>query len=80
VLFRQHDKENLLRRSNGSAFAGLVVLALAISSALLLVVDVLFSRTQAWATAGAVGALLLWWWLLVPLWQRSRNEQDAPDD
>ena len=80
VLFRQHDKENLLRRSNGSAFAGLLVLALAISSALLLVVDVLFSRTQAWATAGAVGALLLWWWLLVPLWQRSRNEQDAPDD
>ena len=56
--------------------AGLVVLAVAICSALLLVVDVLFSRTQAWLTTGAVAALLLWWWVLVPLWQRSRNVQD----
>jgi uncharacterized protein involved in cysteine biosynthesis len=79
VLFRQHDKENLLRRSSRSAFAGLVVLALAISSAILLVVDVLYSRTQAWATAGAVATLLLWWWVLVPFWQRGRSTQDDPD-
>jgi hypothetical protein len=72
VLFRQHDKENLLRRSNRSATAGLIVLALAISSAILLVVDVLFSAMQAWVTAGAVAALLMWWWVLAPLWQRSR--------
>ena len=80
VLFRQRDKETLLRRGNRSAFAGLVVLAVAICSALLLVVDVLFSRTQAWLTTGAVAALLLWWWVLVPLWQRSRNVQDDPAD
>jgi hypothetical protein len=80
VLFRQEEKEALLHRSNRSAFAGLVVLALAISSAVLLVVDVLFSRTQAWITAAAVAALLLWWWLLVPFWQRARNEQQRPDD
>jgi hypothetical protein len=76
VLFRQEDKEGLLRRSNRSAFGGLMALALAICSALLLVVDVLFSRTQAWLTAGVVAALLLWWWVLVPFWQRSRNTQD----
>jgi hypothetical protein len=75
VLFRQQDKEGLLRRGSRSAFAGLVVLALAICSSLLLVVDVLFSQTQAWLTAGAVGALLLWWWVLVPYWHRSRNDQ-----
>jgi uncharacterized protein involved in cysteine biosynthesis len=51
VLFRQHDKEALLRRSNLSALAGLVALGLAICSALLLVVDVLFSLTLAWVTA-----------------------------
>ena len=51
VLFRQHDKEKLLRRSSRSAFAGTVVLAVAISAAVLLVVDVLFSATQAWVTA-----------------------------
>ena len=78
VLFRQHDKENLLRRSNRSATAGLIVLALAISSAILLVVDVLFSTTQAWVTAGAVAALLMWWWVLAPLWHRSRATQDGP--
>ena len=35
VLFRQHDKEALLRRSNRSAFLGLTVLALAIVGAVL---------------------------------------------
>src|SRR5688500_8249984 len=35
VLFRQKEKEALLRRSHRSAFAGLLVLALAISSAIL---------------------------------------------
>jgi hypothetical protein len=77
VLFRQRDKDALLRRSNRSAFAGLVVLALAVCSALLLVVDVLFSRTLAWTVAGVVAVLLAWWWLAVPLWFRSRSGADA---
>jgi hypothetical protein len=80
VLFRQHDKETLLRRSSRSAFAGLMVLALAIVSALLLVVDVLFSPSVAWATAGGLAALLLWWWVAVPFWQRAHNTQDDLDD
>ena len=80
VLFRQHDKEGLLRRGSRSAFAGLVVLAVAIVSVLLLVVDVLFSRTLAWTTAGALTALLAWWWIAVPFWQRAHNEQDDLDD
>ena len=80
VLFRQRDKEALLRRSSHSALAGLLVLALAICSALLLVVDVLFSTAQAWATAGAVGAVLLWWWVVVPYWRRAHTTQEDPDD
>lgn len=80
VLFRQKDKEALLHRSNRSAFAGLVVLALAVCSALLLVVDVLFDRTLAWTISAAVAAVLTWWWLAVPLWLRSRKEQAGPDD
>ncbi len=80
VLFRQHDKEKLLRRGNHSAFAGLVALAVAICSALLLVVDVLFSRTQAWLTTGAVAARRRGGWGVVPLWQRSHDVQDDPAD
>jgi hypothetical protein len=80
VLFRQQDKEALLHRSNRSAFAGLVVLALAVCSALLLVVDVLFDRTLACTISAAVAAVLTWWWLAVPLWQRARKEPVRSED
>ncbi len=80
VLFRQHDKEALLRRSNRSAFLGLTVLALAIVGAVLLVTDVVFDLTLAWITAAVVGVLLAWWWIAVPFWKRAHNEQDDPDD
>ncbi|MBB3085344.1 DUF6328 family protein [Geodermatophilus sabuli] len=80
VLFRQRDKENLLRRSHRSAFAGLIVLAIAICSAVLLVTDVVFDMTQAWVTAGVVAVLLGWWWIAVPYWQRGRKKQDDPGD
>ena len=76
VLFRQQDKEALLRRSNRSATLGLTVLAVAIVSAVLLVTDVLFGLTLAWLTAAAVAALLAWWWIAVPFWKRSHNQQD----
>ena len=81
ILFRQHDKDMLLRRSNRSALAGLLALGVAICSALLLVVDALFSLTLAWVTAGGLAVLLGWWWLAVPLWHRGHNEQDdVPDE
>ena len=79
VLFRQQDKEALLRRSNRSATLGLAVLAVAIVSAVLLVTDVVFGLTLAWFTAAVVGALLAWWWLAVPFWKRARNEPDDPE-
>jgi Flp pilus assembly protein TadB len=80
ILFRQHDKERLLHRSSHSALAGLVFLAIAITAAVLLVVDVLFSTTQAWITAAIVGTFLGWWWFAVPFWKRATNKQDQPDD
>ena len=81
VLFRQQDKEALLKRSNHSALAGLVVLALAIVSAVLLVTDVVFDLTQAWVTAGVIAALLTWWWILVPFWKRAHTRSsDVPAD
>lgn len=78
VLFRQHDKEALLRRSSRSAFAGLMVLIVAICSALLLVLDVFLGRWQAWLLAGLIAGLLVWWWAVVPFWHRAHNEQDEP--
>jgi len=80
VLFRQHDKDVLLKRSSRSAFAGLMVLIVAISSALLFVLDFYIGRRLAWATSGAIFAGLVWWWAIVPFWHRAHNEQDMPDD
>jgi hypothetical protein len=80
VLFRQKDKEQLLRRSNGYAFAGLVVLGVAICTAILLVVDVLFTSTAAWIAAGVVAVLLVAIWLAVPYWRRRNTEQETFDD
>jgi Family of unknown function (DUF6328) len=79
ILFRKHDKEDLLRRSSRSALAGLVVLAVALASAVLLVVDVLFDRTLAWVLSGVVAALLISWWMAVPLVQRARTGADGFD-
>ncbi|SNS41302.1 hypothetical protein SAMN04488107_2450 [Geodermatophilus saharensis] len=73
ALFRQHDKEDLLRRSNRLAFSGLCVLAVAIVSAVVLVVDFLFALPQALVTGGLVAVLLGWLWIASPLLQRARG-------
>jgi uncharacterized membrane protein YidH (DUF202 family) len=73
ALFRQHDKEDLLRRSNRFAFLGLCVLAVAIVAAVVLVVDFLFSFTLAVVTGAAVAVLLGWLWIGSPLTQRARG-------
>ena len=80
VLFRQKDKENLLRRSNRYAVAGLIVLGLAITAAILLVVDVVFSPARAWTAAGVVAVLLTVTWIAVPFWRRAHTEQHDPRD
>src|SRR5689334_10611670 len=81
VLFRKHDKEQLLKRSSYMAYAGLLVLAVAIAAAVLLVVDVLFKdRTRAWWTAGLIEVLLVYLWVVVPFVQRSRGEIESLDD
>jgi hypothetical protein len=50
------------------------------TAAVLLVLDVLFSRTLAWVSAGVLAALLAWWWVAVPFWIRSHDRQDDSDD
>ena len=77
VLFRKHDKEALLRRSSRYAYAGLLMLCVAIVCAILLVVDVLFGAPLAWTTAAGIGAVLVWLWVAVPFWHRQEREPDA---
>jgi hypothetical protein len=78
VLFRSRDKEGLLRRANRYAYAGMLVLAIAIAAALLLVVGYLFGQVRGYLVSGLFLLLLLWWWFVLPMLQRRRPEH-SPD-
>ncbi len=73
LLFRQHDKEALLRRSNVLAIAGLAFVALAITGAMLLITDLLFGTTAVIVVTAATAALFLLLWYVLPLVRRSRS-------
>ena len=74
LLFRAHQKDRLLRRSNTYAVIGNAALVPALAGAVLLVVDYVFSRGTAWLLAGTVVVLLSWLWLLEPALRREGDE------
>ena len=81
VLFRQKDKEKLLRRSNVYAVAGLIVLGRGDLRG-----DPAGRRRAVQPGArldrrpGAIAVMLAIAWVAVPFWRRSHTEQDDPDD
>ncbi|MFI6980726.1 DUF6328 family protein [Embleya sp. NPDC050154] len=76
LLFRGGLKDVLLRRSNRYGIAGAVALAVAMISAILLVVDYLFGRSWALSVAIPLAVLILWVWLLQPMVTRFRRAGD----
>ncbi|MFI6583714.1 DUF6328 family protein [Embleya sp. NPDC050493] len=76
LLFRGHAKDVLLHRSNRYGIAGAIALSVALTSAVLLVVDYLFGRTWALSVAIPLAALITWVWLLQPLITRVRRNGD----
>jgi uncharacterized membrane protein YbhN (UPF0104 family) len=76
LLFRAHQKEHLLRRANVYAVIGNVVLIPALGGAILLIVDYLFTRTEAYFAASAVAVLLVWLWIAEPALRRDRRDHD----
>jgi positive regulator of sigma E activity len=67
LMFRQRDKPRLVAISTKLAVAGLVCLAFAMNAAVLLVTDVLFSRTTAVVTVVATGTLFVGLWFVLGL-------------
>ena len=59
VLFRQRDKEYLVSLSNKLTIAGLGVLAISITGAVLLIADFLFDGIRVVVFTGLIGLLLL---------------------
>jgi cation transport ATPase len=74
LLFRQHDKEELLQVSNRYSVAGLLALALAMTGAVLLITDLLFKEATAVVVTVALGSLFLGLWFVAPLLRRSAHD------
>lgn len=70
IRFRRQDKDHMLRWANRFAIAGVGLLAIAIGTIVLLVIDVLYALPTASAVAGALAALIAWTWFALPLYRR----------
>lgn len=70
LLFRQGEKEQLVFFATRASIAGLVMLALAMSGAVLLVSDVLFGGVAAVVTGGMMLAVFVLLWFVLPLRRR----------
>ncbi len=66
IVFRRHQKHDLLRFANAVALAGLIVVALAISAAVLLVVSVVYDGLVAAIIAAIVAGTYFVLWYVVP--------------
>jgi hypothetical protein len=72
LLFRHHQKEELLLRANRLAISGLTMLALAIAGTVFLITDLLFDTGGAAGAGAGIAGVIAWWWYVVPL--RKRRE------
>ena len=80
IRFRQQDKERMLRWANRFAIAGVGLLAIAIGTIVLLVIDVLYALPTARFIAGAVMALIAWTWFALPLYRRLGDDESSGSD
>jgi Family of unknown function (DUF6328) len=66
IVFRRHQKHDLLRAANVMALAGLVTVALAICGAILLVVSVVYDGLVAAVIAALAGGTYFFLWFVLP--------------
>ena len=71
LRFRQGDKPALLRSANRFAIAGIVSLAVALSCAAWLVLDVVQDGPFVWLALLPSISLLVWCWFVLPLSRKS---------
>jgi uncharacterized membrane protein len=75
VVFRQHQKEHLVKTANVMALAGLAIVALAVTGAVLLVVSFVVPGTPAAVISVCVFLAFVVLWLAVPLVRREREQE-----
>lgn len=79
VRFRQADKHWVVLTGNWLSALGLFFLGLAMTGAILLVTDVLFSREAAIGASGGLALTVTWIWFAAPLLRaaRGRNSETS---
>jgi len=70
ITFRYQQKRRLVYYANRFAIVGLAFLALAMTGAILLITDVLFSTAAAVVTAGLALSFFSFFWFAIPLERR----------
>jgi membrane-bound acyltransferase YfiQ involved in biofilm formation len=75
IMFRRRDKPAIIASGNVSLIAGLFFLAVAMTGAVLLVTDVIFKASTAYATTIAVGLLFVVLWFAVGAVRRVSGAQ-----
>jgi hypothetical protein len=73
IGWRVSDKEQIVRIGNRLSIGGLLALAVAIVSVVLLVADYIFDRTTAIATAAAVATVIAATWYGLAIWLREES-------
>lgn len=75
VLFRAHEKSDLLKRANRYALLGSLATAASISAGSLLIIDFVFRGWFAWATSLILLSILGWAWFIQPALHLRRQDQ-----
>ena len=73
LMGRRRLRRQLVRASGRFALCGVTLLMLALTSSLLLILEVVVDTHQAtWIAGGTLGWFALWWYV-APIWSRLRN-------
>jgi VIT1/CCC1 family predicted Fe2+/Mn2+ transporter len=73
LRFRQHDKEQMLHTANRLSIAGTVFLAVAMTSAVYLITDLVFDTALTAVVTVLTAATFAWFWYGLPLSRRARD-------
>jgi hypothetical protein len=77
ILFEQQDKRHIIQVANNFVICGVAFLAAAMTLALILVCDYVFSGTTATVVAVGAAAAFAWFWFLAPLLRRARERRSS---
>ena len=78
MLFRRHQKRQLVLLGNTLTLAGLGFIAAAMTGVILLITDLLFKTGTVIVVTAAVAAMFATLWYLIPLARRLKMDRDEP--